>query len=285
MILVKKILVQIIDFLVYSNLFISIAAFVFTLQTALVFDSALPASIFFAWTNFVATFILYNFQRIYESTKEPKSERMLWYDRNKKILFTLMLVFASLYFNFFKDHYDKFIEGLIAYVPISILSIAYFMPPFNLRKLPVLKIFIIGFVWLFSSSVIPLMYEDHTFVCLKNIGSKELEYIIAQFLFISALCIPFDIKDLENDRQSSVRTLPVHFGISKAKKIGVVLFLLYIILANDGAQFIAYLIPGLLGAILTMYSHDKKHRHYFYVLIDGLIILQFVLFFFLVQRG
>ncbi len=251
------------------------------MQTALVFHSSYPASVFFAWTNFVATFVLYNLQRIYQSTKEPKSVRMQWYDRNKKILLTFIFVFVSLYFTFFKDHYAHFLEGLLAYIPISIISIAYFMPPFNLRKIPILKVFIIGFVWLASSVLIPLMYKDYTFVGFETLGLKELEYIGAQFLFISALCIPFDVKDYENDRQGSIKTLPVHFGISAAKKIAVVLFLIYIILANDGTQFIAYLIPGLGGAFLTTYSSDKKHRHYFYILIDGLIILQFALFFFL----
>ena len=133
---IKKIFVQGFDFFIFSNLFISIAAFAFTLQTALVFDSTYSASIFFAWTNFVATFTLYNLQRIHQSTKEPKSVRMQWYDRNKKLLLTLMFLFLGLYFSFLKDHYEQFLVGLIAYVPISLLSIAYFMPPSIYERCP-----------------------------------------------------------------------------------------------------------------------------------------------------
>ena len=93
--------------------------------------------------------------------------------------------------------------------------------------------------------------------------------------------MPFDIRDVENDQQNSIKTLPVHLGISKSKTIGIILFLTYMVFAQDIKQAIVYFITGTLGIILLLYSSQHKHRYYFSVLVDGLIILQFVLFTFL----
>lgn len=281
MAVLKKIFAYCFNFLTFSNLWIAIGSFVFTLQTQLVFDATLPASNFFAWTNFVATFCLYTIQRLYTSTKHSNSERMQWYLKNRKALFTLMAVFILLYFSFFIKHFVTFKEGIIAYGFVSLLSVFYFIPPFHLRAKPYLKIFIIGFVWTTCAVIIPLMYRDYTFVLFENINAEEFYYILAQFLFISALCIPFDIRDVKNDRQDSIKTLPVHFGISTAKKIGFILLVIYILLANDGKQFIAYFVSGLLGILLTVLSNDRRHPYYFSVLVDGLIIVQFALYVFL----
>lgn len=275
---VKKIPGQFVDFFIYSNLLISMATFLFTLQTAFVFNYSAPSAVFFAITNFLSTFTLYNLQRIYQSTKPHSNPRLFWYEKHKKILFTMILVFASLYAMVFKTNYLVYKEGLLFCVPAGILSLFYFLPPFTLRRLPVFKIFLIAFVWVFTSTLIPLLYNDSTFIMFKNVKKDEIAYMIAQFFFIAALCVPFDIRDVENDRQNSINTLPVHFGLSRAKTIGIILFLIYMVLAQDTKQAITYFITGTLGIVLLLYASQHQHRYYFSVLVDGLIILQFMLF-------
>jgi len=277
----KKIIGKILDFFIFSNLLIAMASFLFTLQTALIFKYSASATSFFAITNFISTFILYNLQRIYQSTKPHSDSRLFWYDRYKKSLFTIMLVFLSLYVSIFQHNYLVYKEGLLLYIPIVVLSLFYFLPPFVFRKAPLVKILIIAFVWVYSSIFIPLTYSDHVFVLFSNLHKNELAYLLAQFCFIAAICIPFDIRDIESDRQYSVKTLPVHFGLSKAKTIGMVLLILFMALAQDTTQAMAYFVTGGSGILLTYFSSQHKHRYYFSVLVDGLIILQFVIFTFL----
>lgn len=277
----KDISARIVDFFIFSNLLIAIAAFLFTLQTALNFHYSGPSAAFFAFTNFVSTFTLYNLQRVYQSTKPNTHNRLIWYERNRRLLFTLILIFASLYFIVFKVNYNIFMEGLLFYIPAAVLSLFYFLPPFALRRLPIFKIFFIALVWVITSIYIPLMYNDSSFSFTANLNKNEIAYLIAQFCFIAALCIPFDIRDYENDRQNLIRTLPVHFGLSTSKTIGIVLLLVYMVMAQNVQQAIVYFVTGTLGIVLTIYSSQHKHRYYFSVLVDGLIIVQFILFTFL----
>lgn len=274
----KDISARLIDFFVFSNLLISIAAFLFTLQTALNFHYSGPSAAFFAFTNFISTFTLYNLQRVYQSTKPNTHNRLIWYERNRRVLFTLILVFASLYFIVFKANYAVFTEGLLFYIPAAILSLFYFLPPFAFRRLPIFKIFFIALVWVVSSIYIPLLYNDSSFSLSENLHKNEITYLLAQFCFIAAICVPFDIRDIENDRQNSIKTLPVHFGLSTSKTIGIVLLLLYMVLAQNVQQAIVYFVTGTLGIILMIYSTQHKHRYYFSVLVDGLILVQFILF-------
>lgn len=277
----KKIPTQLLDFFVYSNLLISIASFLFTLQTAVVFNYAANAAAFFATTNFIATFSLYNLQRIYQSTKQLKAPRLQWYSQNKRLLFTLIFVFTSLYYLVFKENYVAFKVGILAYIPAAIFSLLYFLPPLALRRLPYFKILFIAVIWVYTGVIIPLMYSNTMLTAFTNFHANEYTYLIAQFCFIAAICIPFDIRDVENDKKQGIKTLPAHIGLSTAKKIGILLLLCYMVLSQNTQQLIVNFIVGVTGMILVHFSTEHKHRYYYSVLVDGLIILQFVLYLFL----
>lgn len=277
----KKILTQLIEFITYSNLLIALASFLFTIQTAIAFNYSANAAAFFAATNFLSTFSLYNLQRIYQSTKSNVSARLLWYKNNTRLLFTLILVFASLYYLIFKVNYQAFTIGLLCYIPAAAISVFYFLPPFNLRRLPYFKIFYIALVWMATSILIPLFYDGTVFSGFKHFQLKEYAYLFSQFCFMAAICIPFDIRDISSDKKQQVKTLPVSFGLGFAKNTGFLLLLAYMALAQNTPQLIANFITGVLGMVLLYYSTEHKHRFYFSVLVDGLIVLQFALYLFL----
>lgn len=278
----KNILTLAADFFIYSNLLISIAAFAFTLQTALHFDYSYNAAAFFSLTNFVSTFILYNLQRLYQSTKTHASERLNWYNRHRRLLFTLMLILLTLYYRVFTLNYQAFSAGLLIYLPVAAISVFYFLPPFALRRLPFFKIFIIALVWICSGVVIPLFYQELVFLP-GHYTWESSTYILAQFLFIAAICIPFDIRDAENDKQLGIQTLVVTQGLSKAKRIGVLLLLAYMSLAQNSTQLLIYFLTGFPAIVLMLYSATHRHRYYYSVLVDGLIVWQFVLSLVLMQ--
>lgn len=277
----KKIPSQFLDFITYSNLLIALASFLFTVQTAIAFNYSANAAAFFAATNFLSTFSLYNIQRIYQSTKSNASERLAWYKKNTRLLFTLILVLASLYYLIFKVNYHAFMIGLLCYLPAAIFSVFYFLPPFTLRRTPFFKIFFIAMVWIVTSILIPLFYDGTVFSGFKHLQYKEYAYLLSQFCFIAAICIPFDIRDIGNDRKQQIKTLPVSFGLGISKNTGLLLLLIYMVLAQNTQQLIANFITGVLGMLLIYYSTEHKHRFYFSVLVDGLILLQFALYLFL----
>lgn len=277
----KKIPGQFLDFITYSNLLIAAASFLFTIQTAITFNYSANAAAFFAATNFLSTFSLYNLQRIYQSTKSNANPRLAWHQNNKRLLFTLMFVLASLYYLIFKVNYQAFKMGLLCYIPAAIFSVFYFLPPFTLRRMPFFKIFFISMVWVVTSILIPMFYDGTVFSGFKHFEFKEYAYLLSQFCFIAAICIPFDIRDIRSDKKHQVKTIPVSFGLGFAKNTGLLLLLIYMVLAQNTPQLIANFITGVLGMVLMYYSTEHKHRFYFSVLVDGLILLQFALYLFL----
>ncbi len=192
----------------------------------------------------------------------------------------MIFVLLSLYFLVFKVNYQVFSNGLLLYIPAAIISIFYFLPPFALRKMPVFKIFIIALVWVFSNAFIPLLYNEFHF-SLSHLNRAEWMYLASQFCFIAAICIPFDIRDIKADSKNSVRTIPAVYGINRAKTIGILLLLAYMSLATNTQQLMICFATGVLGIVLIYFSSEHKHRYYYSVFVDGLIILQFILSMFL----
>lgn len=84
----------------------------------------------------------------------------------------------------------------------------------NLRSISGFKIYIIGIVWASVTVVLPVLenglfpYTDMWIV------------FVQRFLFIIAIMIPFEIRDLAFD-DTSLKTLPQVLGIKKAKIISV----------------------------------------------------------------
>ena len=91
--------------------------------------------------------------------------------------------------------------------------------PFGLRKIPV-KIFIITLVWTISTML--LLVLENQIQYTQNITL----HLIARFLLIFAITIPFDIRDL-NMINKELRTIPLVFGAVKAKQV-IAIFALFI---------------------------------------------------------
>lgn len=132
--------------------------------------------------------------------------------------------------------------------------------------------------------MIPCMFEGEIFRGFENFNDNKWFYLSAQFCFIAAICIPFDIRDVEKDRISNVGSLPVLIGIKNSKIFSGLLLLAYLILSilNDEKNHI--LIPiviAIMSIIIVVFSEPDHHKYYFTYFADGLIILQAILYFLL----
>ncbi len=279
---VSQILKNFFDFIGYSNLFLAFGVFFSTFQGGLIFDHAVQPGFLFAIVNFFAAFSLYNAQRIYQSFKPTTDERLLWYRRNKKYIFTLGILFILVLARTLFTIFEVYQKSILIYCGIGLISVAYFLPPVELRKKPFIKSFYIAFAWVIVCVVIPFMFEQENFTGLKHFQKDEWLYIISQFCFIAAICMPFDIRDIEKDTADNVRSFPVLIGIQKSKLFAIGLMVLYLILAFFIEVKSLVVVRGLvfLASVLVIwFSETSRHRYYFIYLADGLIILQTLLLF------
>jgi 4-hydroxybenzoate polyprenyltransferase len=261
---------KIIDLIVYSNFFIAFCVALFTWQTLIIFpvsDEEAPVRIII---NFISTFVLYNLQRLYYSAKLT-DDKYSWYNANRRLVFTLIILLLGISFNFMWHFFANHKMALVAYAVLSLLSLLYFLPPFQLRRFGVLKPFLIALVFVFIGIAMPIDFL---------ISNNSLLYIAGQFAFITALCVLFDIRDVENDKKNNTNTFPVKYGEVKTKIFVGLLLLIYLgfsLAIKNNALLVSSLITFIISAALTFFANSKKHNLYYAVLVDGTIILQAVL--------
>jgi len=160
----------------------------------------------------------------------------------------------------------------------GMISILYTLPVFGksmrLRDFSFIKIFLIAMVWAVVTESIPL-YET------GSDTSKIILLFIERACFFIAITIPFDIRDIAVDKTNNVKTIPTKLGKSNATYLAVLLLILCLgiefYLFGFGTQgSIAALISYLITAALIIIVRDKEDDYYFSGLMDGAIMIPWV---------
>lgn len=265
---------NILDAATYSNIFISVCVCCFTWQTALFFEVEALYVWHLSLVNTIATFILYNLQRLYHATQSQTDARSEWVQKHRRLLFTMILLAGSISLKSVLFFWELHKSVLVLYVVLAVFSLSYFLPPLKLRRYGRLKPFLIAFVYA-SCCILPV------YLTLKDsLSEKHLFYFIAQFVWITAVCTPFDIRDMDADRERSIVTFPVRYGVKGAIYLGFALVLLYSLLMYFYKSEPNVAPPLALIAISTAliigFSSPKRTLYYFSLLTDGLILFQFM---------
>ena len=259
---------SIIRFLVYSNIWVAFCAFGLTVSTEVLFgttNSKVSQFVFFA------TIFTYNFQRVVRLKKEQKYASKDWLNQHRLAVYLLILVGGAISLYRFIDFRSS---TQIAIIFSGVLSVLY---PFGLRRIPFLKIFIISLVWAISTLLL-LVLENNI-----PISQNIVLHLIGRFLFVFAITIPFDIRDLKYDAQN-LRTIPLFFGILKSQFITV--FALFICGVIAIFQYFenTLIFPNLLALILLYFvasifiakSDESKGEMYFSFWGESLSILSYL---------
>ena len=218
---------------------------------------------------FFATILSYSFQRIirHRSGIAINSVRHQWVYKQIKLLFVLILISSCLsgylFFTLF-----SFYE-LIYFSPLILVALFYAVKLSNksLRDIPFLKIILIAACWAAVTVLIPAHINQE----LSGYGTWAVFSL--NFIYIFALVIPFDIRDLHFDEPEK-KTIPQLIGLKAAKYTGVLLLVICGLLSCALFKEAVYLIPVYFVSIVLMLRVNNKRKELFYALgIDGLILL------------
>jgi 4-hydroxybenzoate polyprenyltransferase len=164
---------------------------------------------------------------------------------------------------------------------LGIISILYVLPIryknkfYSLRNIPLAKIFFLSYVWASLTVIVPFLDND----LLSNI--KVIQLFIERFLFVFAITIPFDVRDLLRDKKESLKTLPISFGICRSLQLSRVFLISFVVISfvTDGISYVS--LTRVICATIAFVMLDKinlKNKDNFYLIgLDGLLILYFVL--------
>jgi 4-hydroxybenzoate polyprenyltransferase len=257
-------------FLVFSNLWVAFCVLALALSSELLFSTSnyqISQFVFFA------TLFTYNFQKVVRIEKGVNHVRKVWLAKQNIAIYILMafggLVSAYRFFEF----------QLITQVVIVIVGLLSVLYPFGLRKIPFSKIFIISLVWTVSTMLLLVLENNIT------ISQNIVMYLVSRFLFVFAITIPFDIRDLKYDAQN-VQTIPLFFGILKARFTAlfslficaVISVLQYLENALISSNLLALILLYFVASIFIVKSDEKRGEMYFSFWVESLSILCYLFF-------
>lgn len=264
-------------FILFSNLFISVSSITLTLSTFLILNANLESDdIPFLLFIFASTFLTYNIHIWYEKAgDDPTLPRNIWRSRNSLItkgmfVFFLGCLLVSLFF----------ISGKVIWftMHLAVFSLFYSAPLLNFKKIPFLKIFLISYVWSVSTVILPSINKG-----FGVLDKEVVEIFVQRIIFILALAIPFDIRDIEVDKRNNIDTLPTLMGFERSKLLSVILLILFIGLGcffyGFDYTFCARLAIGVLAIFLIIKIKRSRTDLYYMVGIDGIMILSYVFLF------
>ena len=214
---------------------------------------------------FCFTFITYNGQRIFRLDKYQKiGERLQWVVKYQRPL-TIVSLLAGLVGLTCLIFINPICWLLL--IPMGFLSLFYVVPiPFlkkGLRDIPYLKVFIIALVWSLIIIGLPFI-ESYGIYAFSTISLYPFTQC---FVFILAITLPFDIRDLQFDQQDKLKTIPQALGITITIVIYQFLLILslviYYLLEINSIEFVALVIAHIITSIIIALT-NKNRKELFY---------------------
>ena len=141
---------------------------------------------------------------------------------------------------------------LIKWGIIVVLGLLYnsFFLDVYIRKIPLLKVFYVGLVWALVN-------------CWLTLPEFSLPIFLISFFFITALVLPFDIRDMKND---TVQTFPQLIGVQNTKYIAYLLVFISTVLAIFNLDYhysFSFFLTSIITYILIYFSENKRDDAYF----------------------
>ncbi len=178
-------------------------------------------------------------------------------------------------------------EMLVSLIVLCVFAVAYFVPAIpvggkrRLRDFGLIKITVLTAVWVGATTILPMQYRH------VAVSGYWLE-VLMRFVFVFALCVVFDIRDMEKDTRQDIETLPNRIGVERAYRLVYFLLILFVIIAlaqhsvhPDAARLIAAVLTAIVTALVTRYIRSRTTHSAFVAMVDGMMLLYAILVLFL----
>ena len=270
-----QVLKRLFDFYINSSMHVAFAVCGLVWVTLLNFN--VGANLDFIYFIFFATVTGYNFVKYFGLAKFHHRSLASWL---KAIQIFSFLCFLGLCYFTFKLK----TETLLYFIGLGVVTFLYaipflpkkiFLDAGNLRAISGLKIYVIAFVWMCVTVIIPLLNEDY------SLNNDVLIEAIQRYLYVIIAMLPFEIRDMRYD-SLKLSTIPQRIGIARTKIIGVLLTVLVFLLEffKDEFWFNKMIILGIIcmllfASLLLSNINQKKYFSGFWV--EGIPIIWAIL--------
>lgn len=267
-----RLIERVFSFYVFSNMHVALGTACLVLLTLMPYQLRDDRSILFV---ICGTILAYNFIRavqldgLYPSLSHWIRSSVRWL-----LALNLIAVFGLIYSALQFSWLD-----MVFILPFFLLTLFYIIPfrgrLRGLRKLPGLKLFLIAAVWAGVTVLFPVWANDLYF------DVKVWVVFVQRFLFVLAITIPFDIRDLQLD-EADLATLPQIIGVSKSKLLALGSLLTFALLFFFGEFFqdwerYAGLVTALVSGAFILKAGVYQNRFYSGFWVEGIPIMWLML--------
>jgi len=271
---------------VFGNLWVSLCAVSMYWCTAVMHD--LKIHLLLSFSIFGATLFIYNYHRLFRKKviyAKEISERHKWILAHDKLLQAFAVLGFLLAAGCFLPYLEKTL--FLRLSPFLLLSLFYVVPVWKgkkkwlrVRDIPYVKIFLVAAVWAFVTVFLAFLAEDPLWF-----PDKAAWFSAAQrFVFIFAITLPFDIRDLKHDEVSGLQTFAGRLGVSEVKRLSNILLAMVALCSAIAAFAGIYQMPhaiglavscGLTGLLISRIDEESS-EWMFAGFLDGTMLDQFL---------
>lgn len=266
-----RVLKRIFDFYINSSIHVALAVCGLTWVTLLNFN--VGADLDFIYFIFFATITGYNFVKYFGLAKFHHRSLASWLKAIQ--IFSFLCFIGLMYFTLKLKG-----QTIIYFGVLGIITFLYAIPFLpkklllesgNLRAISGLKIYVIAFVWMAVTVIIPLLNEDYFF------ENDVLIEAIQRYLYVIIAMLPFEIRDMRYD-SIKLSTIPQRIGIARTKIIGFLLIVLVFLLEffKDAFYINKTIILGIICLLLLLFlvfSKVNQKKYYSGFWVEGIPIL------------
>lgn len=270
-------MIKIINFLLYSNIYIALCAVAMTAQTLYALDITIETSPALLGLVFFSTLVIYALHRLVSLDKvDPALEVERFnvignYKQHIQFYAALGVLGGGLVFFYLN------LKTQIALVLPALLSLGYVIPFLGKRKLRLrdvnfIKIFLIAVVWAYVTVLLPLLELNIA------LDGRAVGMLLERALFIFVITLPFDLRDWEIDQRNGVQTIPAVIGVGSTVRLAFIVLIAWWLLCwflYPNSILVALGISGLSTALFVAIAPKQKHDYFFTALMDGTMILQY----------
>jgi len=223
---------------------------------------------------FSSTLVVYNFHFILRTRVQVDEEH---WSKYRSMWHWVMVAIGSVGLLF--SLFQLSAEILLWCGVMGVCSFMYSFPllPFaNKRRLKDYgwgKIVSLVAVWVIATSVLPILYWH------KHITAYPFEILIRNSLML-ALCIAFDIRDMQADAQKNIQTIPNIIGAAKSYvliDVSIIIFAISSIIQYfrypNVNRLVAELITAVCMKVVMLYVKKHPSDKVYLGLVDGLMLL------------
>lgn len=287
---------KIVQTLFFGNFFYAVCAVALAIESNLQLLFPLNNWLFYL-VLFSGTVVYYTRAYISERYVNITNPRTAWYSthqlfvRRSQLTLTIVCLLAGLLyvwqFRLHILHLAPLYWLLGAAVPL--IAAFYYDIPFlgllhlNLRKTGWMKPFVIGFVWAGAVTLYPIICKVMETHSGYRVSLLEGWFFLKNWMFITVLCIMFDIKDYASDSNLHLKTFVVQYGlrvtlffiIMPLTVLGLISFLIFANIKGLPPLRIAINTLPFIALLAVAYSlHRRKNILYYLTVIDGLMLLK-----------